>query len=70
MQDVRLMADAAGTAALTLGLAVYAALIFVSIALVVRESRRHRGGRAIAAGVVAALLTVAGLVAAIVSSVV
>lgn len=56
-------------AVLTLGLVAYAALIFVGIALSIYHVRRHQQGRAIAAATVVAALTVAGLVAAIMSSV-
>ncbi len=69
MHDTTLAAAAAGTAVLTLGLSAYAALIFAGIALAIYEVRRHRRGRAIAAAAVVTVLTLAGLVAAIVSSV-
>lgn len=62
------LATAAGTAALTLGLAAYAALIFIGIAVAIYDIRRGRRGRAITAAVLVGVLTVAGLVAAIVSS--
>lgn len=52
-----------------MGLAAYAALIFVSIAVAIYDARRHRRGRAIAAAVVVGALTLGGLVIAIVSSV-
>ena len=68
MQNVTL-ANAASTAALTVGLAAYAALIFVGIAVAVYDARRHRRGRATAAAVMVGLLTLGGLVAAIASSV-
>lgn len=68
MHDATL-ATAAGTAALTLGLSAYAALIFIGIALAIYYIRRHRNGPAITAAALVALLTVGGLVAAIVSSV-
>ncbi|GAY16850.1 hypothetical protein [Mycobacterium sp. shizuoka-1] len=70
MSTVTLSASAASTATLTLGLAAYAALIFVSIAMAIYDVRRGRRGRAIAASVMVGLLTVAGLVVAILSSVV
>lgn len=54
---------------LTLGLSAYAALIFIGIALAIYYIRRHRNGPAITAAALVALLTVGGLVAAIVSSV-
>lgn len=63
------MADAASTAALTVGLAAYAALIFAGIAVAVFDARRHRRGRAITAAVIVGVLTLAGLVVAIASSV-
>jgi hypothetical protein len=63
------LADAASTAALTVGLAAYAALIFAGIAVAIFDARRHRRGRATAAAVMVGLLTLGGLVAAIASSV-
>lgn len=68
MHDVTL-ASAASTAVLTVGLSVYAALIFVGIAVALYDARRHRRGRATAAAVIVGVLTVAGLVVAILSSV-
>ena len=68
MHDVTL-ANAASTAALTVGLSVYAALIFAGIAVALYDARRHRRGRATAAAVIVGVLTVAGLVVAIASSV-
>lgn len=68
MHDVTL-ADAASTAALTVGLSVYAALIFTGIAVALYDARRRRRGRATAAAVIVGVLTVAGLVVAILSSV-
>ena len=63
------LASAASTAALTIGLATYAALIFATLAMAIYDVRRGRRGRAIAAAVVVGVLTLAGLVAAIISSV-
>lgn len=63
------LANAASTAVLTVGLAVYAALIFASIAVAMYDARRHRRRRAIAAAVMVGVLTLAGLIAAIASSV-
>ncbi|MGY4709479.1 hypothetical protein ACXDF8_07975 [Mycolicibacterium sp. CBM1] len=63
------LASAAATAALTVGLAAYAALIFAGIAMAIYDVRRHRRGRAIAAAVMVGMLTLAGLVIAIISSV-
>jgi hypothetical protein len=63
------LASTASTAALTVGLAVYAALIFVGIAVAIYDARRHRRGRAIAAAVMVGMLTLGGLVIAILSSV-
>jgi hypothetical protein len=63
------MANAASTAALTLGLAAYAALIFAGIAVAIFDARRQRRGRATAAAVMVGVLTLAGLVVAIASSV-
>jgi len=63
------LANAASTAALTVGLAAYAALIFAGIAVAIFDARRHRRGRATAAAVMVGLLTLGGLVAAIASSV-
>lgn len=63
------LASATSTAAMTVGLAAYAALIFAGIALAIYDARRHRRGRAIAAAVMVAVLTLGGLVIAIVSSI-
>ncbi|WP_205873213.1 hypothetical protein [Mycobacterium camsae] len=63
------LASAASTAALTVGLAAYAALILAGIAVALYDLRRHRRGRAIAAVVMVGVLTVVSLVIAIVSSV-
>ena len=68
MHDVTL-ASAASTAALTVGLSVYAALIFVGIAVALYDARRHRRGRATVAAVIVGVLTLAGLIVAIYSSV-
>lgn len=62
------LASAASTAALTVGLAAYAALIFAGIAMAIYDARRHRRGRATAAAVMVGMLTLGGLVIAIVSS--
>ncbi|WP_167100817.1 hypothetical protein [Mycobacterium sp. DL592] len=64
-----ILASAASTAALTTGLAAYAALIFAGIAVAIYDVRRHRRGRAIAAAVLVGVLTLIGLVIAIISSV-
>lgn len=63
------LASAASTAALTVGLSAYAALLFAAIAVAIYDARRHRRGRAIAAAVMVGALTLGGLVMAIVSSV-
>ncbi|MCV7302963.1 hypothetical protein H7J93_25385 [Mycobacterium barrassiae] len=63
------LASAASTAALTLGLAAYAALILVGIAVAIDGARRHRRRRAIVAAAMVGVLTLVGLVIAIVSSV-
>lgn len=63
------VASAASTAALTVGLAAYAALIFAGIAVAIFDARRHRRGRATAAAVMVGVLTLAGLIVAIASSV-
>lgn len=68
MQNVTL-ASAAATATLTVGLAAYAALILVSIAVAIDGARRHQRRRAITAAVMVGVLTLGGLVIAIVSSV-
>lgn len=68
MHNVRL-ASAASTATLTVGLAAYAALNLAGIAVAIYDVRRHRRGRAIAAAVMVAVLTLGGLVIAIISSV-
>lgn len=70
MRNVTLLASAASTATLTVALSAYAALILVGIATAIYDVRRHRRGRAIAASVMVGLLTLGGLVIAIVSSVV
>ena len=64
------LASAASTAALTVGLSAYAALIFAGIAVAIYDARRHRRGRATAAAVIVGVLTLGGLVMAILSSVV
>jgi len=69
VHDVTL-SGAASTATLTLGLMTYAALILVGISVAIFYARRHRRRRSIAAAVVVGVLTVCGLVIAIVSSVV
>ncbi|MEZ0049933.1 ABC-type spermidine/putrescine transport system permease subunit II [Mycobacterium sp. MAA66] len=63
------LASAASTAAMTVGLATYAALIFAGIAVAIYDVRRERRGRAIVAAVMVGALTLGGLVIAIVSSV-
>ncbi len=63
------LASAASTAGLTVGLAAYAGLIFAAIAMAIYDVRRHRRSRAIAAAVLVGVLTLAGLVIAIFSSV-
>lgn len=63
------LSNAASTVALTVGLAAYAALIFAGIAVSIFDARRHRRGRATAAAVMVGVLTLAGLVVAIASSV-
>jgi hypothetical protein len=63
------LASTASTAALTVGLAAYAGLIFVGIAVAVYDARRNRRRRAIAAAVMVGVLTLGGLIIAIVSSV-
>ncbi|MGB3480962.1 MAG: hypothetical protein WBB07_01935 [Mycobacterium sp.] len=65
-----IQASAASAAALTVGLSAYAALIFTGIAVGIYDARRHRRGRATAAAVMVGVLTICGLVIAIVSSVV
>ncbi len=61
--------SATSTAALTVGLVAYASLIFAGIAVAIYDARRHRRGRAIAAATMVGVLTLCGLVIAIVSSV-
>jgi hypothetical protein len=63
------LASAASTAALTAGLTAYAALILAGIAVAIFDARRHRRRRAIAAAVMVGILTLGGLVIAILSSV-
>lgn len=59
----------AEVATLTVGLSVYSALILVSLAVALAAARQRRRGRAIAAATVVGVLTIAGLVVAILSSV-
>ncbi|MFV8164386.1 hypothetical protein ACNQVK_20290 [Mycobacterium sp. 134] len=61
------LASTAATA--TVALAAYAALILACIAVAIDSARRHRRPRAIAAAVMVGVLTLGGLVMAIVSSV-
>ncbi len=63
------LSSAASTAVLTLGLSAYAALILAGIAVGIYDARRQRRGRAIAAAVMVGVLTLGGLVIAIISSV-
>ena len=63
------LASPASTAALTVGLMAYAALILVGIAVAIFYARRHRRTGAIAAAAMVGALTLGGLVIAIVSSV-
>lgn len=63
------LASAASTAALTAGLMAYAALILAGLAVAIFDARRHRRRRAIAAAVMVGMLTLGGLVIAILSSV-
>ena len=55
--------------ALTIGLMTYAALILAGIAVAIFDARHHRRRRAIAATVLVGVLTLGGLVMAIISSV-
>lgn len=64
-----ILSSAASTATLTVGLMTYAALILAGIAMAIFDARRHRRRRAIAAAVMVGVLTLGGLVIAIVSSV-
>ena len=57
------------SAASTAGLMAYAALILAGIAVAIFDARRHRRRRAIAAAVMVGMLTLGGLVIAILSSV-
>ncbi len=70
MDDTTPTGDPNTAALLTLGLVLYASLIFVGIALAIYYVRRNRKGRAITAAAAVGVLTVAGLVAAIASSVI
>jgi len=63
------LAGAATTATLTVGLAAYAAAILASLAVAIDGARRDQRRRAIVAATIVGVLTLAGLVAAIVSSV-
>ncbi|MBP2452327.1 hypothetical protein [Mycolicibacterium lutetiense] len=66
-----ILASTAATATLTLtvALAAYSALILACIAVAIDAARRHLRRRAIAAAVMVGVLTLGGLVVAIVSSV-
>jgi hypothetical protein len=64
------LASGASTAALTVGLAAYSGLILAGIAVAIYDVRRHRRGRAIVVAVMVGVLTLAGLVIAILSSIV
>ncbi|WP_328356169.1 hypothetical protein OG976_00065 [Mycobacterium sp. NBC_00419] len=64
------LASGASTAALTVGLAAYSALILAGIAMAIYDVRPQRRRRAIAATAMVGMLTLAGLVIAILSSVV
>lgn len=64
-----ILASAASTAGLTMGLVGYATLIFISLAMTIYYARRNRRGQATAAAVVVGVLTVGGLVVAILSSI-
>ena len=67
---MRTVTLAASTApALTVGLAVYAALILGILAVAVDGARRRRRRQAITAAVIVGVLTLGGLVVAIISSV-
>ncbi|OBK81891.1 hypothetical protein [Mycobacterium sp. 1164985.4] len=68
MRDTTL-ASGASTAVLTLGLAIYAALILAGIAVAIDAARRQRRRRAIAAAVLVGVLTLGGVVIAILSSI-
>ena len=63
------LASASSAAALTVGLSAYAGLIFIGIAVAIYDVRRHRRGRAIAAAAMVGVLTLIGLVIAIISSI-
>ena len=63
------LSSAASTAVLTAGLMAYSALILAGIAVAIFDARRHRRNRAIAAAVLVGVLTLGGLVIAVVSSV-
>ncbi|CAM3240923.1 DUF4190 domain-containing protein [Mycobacterium intermedium] len=64
------LASPATTATLTVALAAYAAAILVAMAVAIDGARRRQRRRAIASSVIVGVLTLAGLVIAIVSSVV
>ncbi|MGV0837844.1 hypothetical protein [Mycolicibacterium thermoresistibile] len=68
MHNVTLTSTAA-TAALTAGLAAYSALILAGIAVAIHGARRQRRLQAIAGAVTVGVLTLAGLIMAIASSV-
>jgi ABC-type Fe3+ transport system permease subunit len=70
VDDTTPTGDPNTAALLTLGLVLYASLIFVGIALAIYYVRRNQKARAITAATAVGVLTVAGLVAAIASSVI
>lgn len=64
------LADGESAAAgLTVGIAVYAAVILAALGTAVVSIQQRRRGRALAAALVVAVLTIAGVVVAIVSSI-
>ena len=63
------LASSTTSAILTAGLSAYAALILASLAVAIDSAVRRRRHRAIVAAVIVGVLTLGGLVMAIVSSV-
>lgn len=70
MHNVTLASTAVPAALMaTVALAAYSSLILTCIAVAIDGARRHRRRRAIAAAVMVGVLTLGGLVMAIVSSI-
>lgn len=67
---VATLASSGSAAALTIGISAYAAVILIGIGIVINSIQHGRRDRAIAAAVVVGVLTIAGVVIAVLSSIV